>query len=75
MEGIKSDKPPCINKIERQFVDDLKNGKDITLNVRKRYKAMELGDVLLEELQIKQNLQRIQSSTLNVHCHVIIRNT
>ena len=33
-------------------------GKDITLNIRKQYKAMELGDVLLEELEIKQTLAK-----------------
>ena len=71
MEGIKSDRHPWINKIERQFVDDLKNGKDITLNIRKQYKAMELGDVLLEELEIKQTLAKnpIEYAECTLSCY------
>jgi hypothetical protein len=71
MEGIKSDRPPWINKIERQNVDDLKNGKDITLIIRKQYKAMVLGDVLLEELQIKQTLAKnpIEYAECTLSCY------
>jgi DNA polymerase elongation subunit (family B) len=58
MEGIKSDRPPWINKIERQFVDDIKNGKDTTVNICNQYKEMESGDVLIEELEIKQTLAK-----------------
>ena len=33
MEGIKSDRATWINKIEKQFAEDIKNGKDPTLNI------------------------------------------
>jgi DNA polymerase elongation subunit (family B) len=58
MEGIKSDRPIWINKIEKQFADDIKNGKDPTINIRKEYLAMEKGQVPLEELAIRLVLQK-----------------
>jgi DNA polymerase I len=58
MEGIKSDRPPWINKIERQFVDDIKNGKDVAVNIRNQYKEMESGQVALDELLVKHTLQK-----------------
>ena len=58
MEGIKSDRPPWINKIERQFADDIKNGKNPTVNIREQYMAMESGQVPLEELEIKLTLAK-----------------
>jgi len=58
MEGIKSDRSPWINKIERQFVDEIKNGKDPRVNIRYQHTAMELGQVPLQELEIKQTLAR-----------------
>ena len=36
MEGIKSDRPAWINKIERRFADDIKYSKDPTVNILKR---------------------------------------
>jgi len=58
MEGIKGDRPVWINKIERQFANDIKCGKDPTLNIRKEHEAMESGQVPLEELLIKAILQK-----------------
>ena len=58
MEGIKSDRPAWINKIEKQFAEDIKNGKDPTLNIGNQYRAMQSGLVPLEELLIKGILQK-----------------
>ena len=58
MEGIKSDRPPWIQKLERQFALDLKNNVDPVTNLRKEYKRMEEGQIPLEELQIKVVLQK-----------------
>ena len=62
-------------KSKDNLLDQSKNGKDITLNIRKHTKRWSWVNVLLEELKLNKHLQRIQSSMLNVHCHVIIRNT
>src|SRR4029079_13572759 len=37
MEGIKSDRPVWINKIERQFANDIKYGKDPIVNILTEY--------------------------------------
>ena len=58
MEGIKSDRPVWINKIEKQFAEDIKNGKDPTLNISNQYRAMQSELVPLEELLIKSILQK-----------------
>jgi DNA polymerase elongation subunit (family B) len=58
MEGIKSDRPIWINKIEKQFAEDIKNGKDPTLNIGNQYRAMQSGLVPLDELLIKGILQK-----------------
>jgi DNA polymerase elongation subunit (family B) len=58
MEGIKYDRPVWINKIEKQFAEDIKNGKDPNLNIRNQYRAMQSGQVPLEELQLKGILQK-----------------
>ena len=58
MEGIKSDRPPWIQKLERQFALDLKNKIDPTANLQKEYRRMEEGQVPIEELQIKLVLQK-----------------
>jgi DNA polymerase I len=58
MEGIKSDRPLWINKIEKQFADDIKNSKDPIINIRKQYLMMESGQVPLEDLAIKLTLQK-----------------
>ena len=58
MEGIKSDRHVWINKIERQFAGDIKVGNDPTVKIRKQYMAMERGQVLLDELEIKLMLAK-----------------
>ena len=58
MEGIKSDRPPWIQKLEKQFALDLKNNINPVTNLQKEYKRMEEGQIPLEELQIKLILQK-----------------
>ena len=58
MEGIKSDRPPWIQKLEKQFALDLKNNINPVVNLRKEYRRMEEGQVPIEELQIKLVLQK-----------------
>ena len=58
MEGIKSDRPPWIQKLERQFALDLKNNINPVVNLQKEYRRMEEGQVPIEELQIKLVLQK-----------------
>ena len=58
MEGIKSDRPPWIQKLERQFALDLKNNIDPLTHLRKEFRKMEEGQVPIEELQIKLVLQK-----------------
>ena len=58
MEGIKSDRPPWIQKLEKQFALDLKNNIDPITNLQREYIKMEEGQVSLEELQIKLVLQK-----------------
>ena len=58
MEGIKSDRPPWIQKLEKQFALDLKNNINPIVNLQKEYRKMEEGQVPLDELQIKLVLQK-----------------
>ena len=58
MEGIKGDRPVWINKIEKQFAEDIKNGKDPTVNICNQYRAMESRQVALDELLVKGTLQK-----------------
>ena len=58
MEGIKSDRPPWIHKLEKQFALELKNKIDPIANLRKEYQKMEEGQVIIEDLQIKLVLQK-----------------
>ena len=58
MEGIKSDRPPWIHKLEKHLALDLKNNTSPTVNLRNEYRKMEEGQVPLEELQIKLVLQK-----------------
>ena len=53
MEGIKSDRPLWIQKLEKQFALDLKNNINTIVNLQKEYRKMEVGQVPIEELQIK----------------------
>ncbi len=58
MEGIKSDRPLWINKIERQFANDIMAGKDPRINIRKEYVSMEEGLIPLDDLGIKLTLKK-----------------
>lgn len=58
MEGIKSDRSPWINRIEKQFADDIKNEKNPLINIRRKYKEMEEGRVLANELEIRLTLKK-----------------
>lgn len=41
MEGIKGDRPVWINKIEKQFAEDIKYSKDPVWHIGNQYKAMQ----------------------------------
>jgi DNA polymerase elongation subunit (family B) len=58
MEGIKSDRPLWIQKLERQFALDLKNNIEPITNLQMEYRKMEEGQVPTEDLQIKLVLQK-----------------
>ena len=58
MEGIKSDRPAWIQKVEKQFSLDLKNDVDPRPNLQKEYRKMEEGQVPPEDLQIKLVLKK-----------------
>ena len=58
MEGIKSDRPPWIHKLEKQFALDIKNETDPIVNLQQEYRKMEEGQIPIEELQIKLVLQK-----------------
>ena len=48
MEGIKSDRPPWIQKLEKQFALDLKNNINPIVNLQKEYRKMEEGQIPLK---------------------------
>jgi len=58
MEGKKSDRPPWINRLQKEFADDLKNDKNPTLKLRKAYVDMERGQVPQELLAISLTLSK-----------------
>jgi DNA polymerase, archaea type len=65
MEGIKSDRPSWINKIQRQLVDDIKNGANPILRIRNAYNEMVDGKVPLEDLRINLTLTNYPSHYKN----------
>jgi DNA polymerase, archaea type len=58
IEGIKSDRPLWINQLQKDFVDDLKFGRDPTAKLKKAYEDMEKGTVAPELLEIKTTLRK-----------------
>jgi DNA polymerase elongation subunit (family B) len=58
MEGKKSDRPPWINNLQREFVEDLKYNRDPTLKLRNAYLDMEKGQVPHELLAISLTLSK-----------------
>jgi DNA polymerase, archaea type len=58
LEGIKSDRPLWINQLQKDFVDDLRQGREPTLKLKKAYEDMEKGIVAPELLEIKTTLRK-----------------
>jgi DNA polymerase, archaea type len=58
MEGIKSDRPPWINRIIKEFADDIKDSKDPIPKIHKEFVTMESGHVPLEDLEIRLMLTK-----------------
>jgi DNA polymerase elongation subunit (family B) len=58
LEGKKSDRPPWINNLQREFVDDLKYDRNPAIQLRKAYQDMEKGDVPHELLAISLTLSK-----------------
>jgi DNA polymerase, archaea type len=58
MEGIKSDRPPWINRIIKQFANDIMGSKDPIPKIYKEFIAMESGHVPLEDLEIRLMLAK-----------------
>jgi DNA polymerase elongation subunit (family B) len=58
IEGVKSDRPLWINRLQYEFVNDLKFGRDPTLKLNKAYEDMEKGIVAPELLEIKTTLKK-----------------
>ena len=58
LEGKKSDRPPWINNLQRNFADDLKYGRDTTIKLRKAYLDMEKGQVPHKLLAISLTLSK-----------------
>jgi DNA polymerase elongation subunit (family B) len=58
IEGIKSDRPPWINQLQKEFVNDLKNHRNPTLKLQRAYIEMEKGVVSPELLVIRTTLKK-----------------
>jgi DNA polymerase, archaea type len=58
IEGIKSDRPLWINQLQKDFVDDLKFGRNSTVKLKNAYEDMEKGIVAPELLEIKTTLRK-----------------
>jgi DNA polymerase, archaea type len=58
IEGIKSDRPLWINQLQKDFVDNLKFGRDPTAKLKKAYEDMEKGIVAPELLEVKTTLRK-----------------
>ena len=58
MEGIKSDRPTWINQLQKEFVDDLRYGRNPTIKLQNAYIEMEKGLVPSELLAITTVLKK-----------------
>jgi DNA polymerase I len=65
LEGIKSDRPPWINQLQKQFAEDLRQDLDPTINLRKAYLQMETGQVPFELLAIRTILNKTPQNYAN----------
>jgi DNA polymerase, archaea type len=72
LEGIKSDRPLWINQLQKDFVDDLKFGRDPNVKLKKAYEDMEKGIVAPELLEIKTTLRKDpESYPQNRYQHIV----
>jgi DNA polymerase elongation subunit (family B) len=58
LEGIKSDRPPWINQLQRKLVEDLRLNIDPTIKLKEAYIQMENGQVPIELLSIRTTLNK-----------------
>jgi DNA polymerase elongation subunit (family B) len=65
LEGIKSDRPPWINQLQRQLVEDLRQDMDPTIKLKKAYVQMESGRVPFELLAIRSTLNKAPKDYAN----------
>jgi DNA polymerase I len=74
LEGIKSDRPPWINQLQKQFVEDLRQDIDPTIKLRKAYLQMESGQVPFELLAIRTTLNKAPQDYANNTYQKILAN-
>lgn len=74
LEGIKSDRPPWINQLQRQFVEDLRQNVDPTIQLRKSYLQMETGQIPIELLAIRTTLNKAPQDYANNTYQKILAN-
>lgn len=72
IEGIKSDRPLWINRLQKDFVDDLKYNRKPTTRLQKSYIQMERGLVPSEILAINTTLKKDpESYSVNAYQRII----
>ena len=74
LEGIKSDRPPWINQLQRQLVEDLRHNVDPTVQLKKSYIQMETGQVPIELLAIRTTLNKAPQDYANDTYQKILAN-
>jgi DNA polymerase, archaea type len=74
LEGIKSDRPPWINQLQKQLVEDLRQDIDPTIKLRKAYVQMETGQVPFELLAIRTILNKAPQDYANDTYQKILAN-
>jgi DNA polymerase elongation subunit (family B) len=65
LEGMKSDRPPWINQLQRQLVEDLRQDIDPTIKLKEAYIQMENGQVPIEQLSIRTTLNKAPEDYAN----------
>ena len=65
LEGLKSDRPPWINQLQRQLVEDLRQNLDPTIKLKEAYVQMESGQVPFELLAIRSTLNKAPKDYAN----------
>lgn len=74
LEGIKSDRPPWINQLQRQLVEDLRQDIDPTIKLKQAYVQMESGQVPIELLAIRTTLNKAPQDYVNDTYQKILAN-